>query len=568
VGPEAVQGQDPRGEKIRRRLTVLMAARLLLSVGVFGLALAVIGAGQEGAEIAEQGVYGTLAFAFLTTLAYAIALRVVRRVRRFAALQLATDVAIVSSIVLFSGGMDSPFSFLYVPITVYGAIFFDRRGGYGAAALSAAGYALALYGADALGVGEELRSRPPWEVMLVAWGVHTSALLLVALLAGALSRDLRLAGERLDARTSDLARLRRLHERTVESLTSGLLTLDREARITSFNPEAQRITGRRALDARGRMLEEVLPGASKLLVETGGGGRLRERLVFIDRAGERRHLGLASSILREEDGSPGGYVVIFQDVTDVVAMERDLRRSERLAGVGQLAADIAHEVRNPLAAISGCVEMLQAGLRGEEADQEPRRLMGIVLREIDRLNRLITDFLRYARPAPPKVERVALAPLVTEIVEMARGALREGVRIDASVPPGLAALADATQLRQALWNLMSNAEQALGETGTVQIGARSVGRPPQGPSSASRNESPGGSPGVEIEVADTGSGIAPEVLERIFDPFFTTKTGGTGLGLATVHRIVEGHGGVLQVESRVGAGTCFRIWLPCPEGER
>jgi two-component system sensor histidine kinase PilS (NtrC family) len=391
----------------------------------------------------------------------------------------------------------------------------------------------------------------------------------VALLSSGLSREIRLAGERLDARTMDLARLRRLHERTVESLTSGLLTLDREGRITSFNPEAQRITGCPAEEAWGRTLDELLPGASALTTGPGApvpGGRGRRRLVVRDREGGERHLGLASSVLRDERGDASGHVVIFQDVTQVVAMERDLRRSERLAGVGQLAADIAHEIRNPLAAISGSVEMLRAGLGEGEEDQERARLMDIVLREIDRLDDLITDFLSYARPAPPRATATALAPLVEELCKVLSGGLAPGISLQVEVEPGLRVLADPTQLRQVLWNLLTNAQQAMEEGGELRVRAHVLGSDPQAGEAPDRNDSQGEPRGVEIVVADTGSGISPENLERIFDPFFTTKPGGTGLGLATVHRIVESHGGSLHVDSRPGAGAEFRVRLRAVDG--
>jgi two-component system sensor histidine kinase PilS (NtrC family) len=399
-------------------------------------------------------------------------------------------------------------------------------------------------------------------VALAVWGVHASALLVVALLASALARELRVAGERLDARTHDLARLRWLHERTVESLTSGLLTLGPDGRVTSFNPEAERITGRPADEVKGQPLDAVLPGASEILREGAvgpRGRRGRRRLGFVDARGGHRHLGLAGSVLRDADGRPSGNVLIFQDVTDVVAMEQGLRRSERLAAVGQLAADIAHEIRNPLAAISGCVEMLRSG-RCAPGDAEARRLMDIVIREIERLDHLITDFLQYARPAPPKPQAVELAEVLGEIAEMCRHGLPPEIAFELDAPAGLRALADATQLRQALWNLVTNARQAMPEGGRLRVAARAV-EPSQDGAGADRKGGMEGSPGVEICVSDTGTGIPPEIAERIFDPFFTTKAGGTGLGLATVHRIVESHQGSIQVESRAGEGTCFRLRL-------
>jgi two-component system sensor histidine kinase PilS (NtrC family) len=246
-------------------------------------------------------------------------------------------------------------------------------------------------------------------------------------------------------------------------------------------------------------------------------------------------------------------------------MEQELRRSERLAGIGQLAADIAHEIRNPLAAISGSVQILEASLSEDEGDPEPRRLMGIVLREIDRLNGLITEFLQFARPAPTKPTEVDLGAVVEDLVRMFEVTRPEGVEIEVDLGTKLTALADPTQVRQILWNLILNAVQAMPEGGRIRISVAEAAGEPQEGASEDRNDAKGGADFVEVTVADTGVGIAPDVLERVFDPFFTTKPEGSGLGLATVHRIVEANGGNLRVESSVGEGTVLRVRFPRQE---
>jgi two-component system sensor histidine kinase PilS (NtrC family) len=410
-------------------------------------------------------------------------------------------------------------------------------------------------------------------VRIALWGTHAGALLLVALLASALSRERDRAGRALAEKTRDLERLQRLHARTVESLTSGLLTTDPAGAITSFNPEAERITGVAAQEALGLSLDAVIPGARQLVLDSAKAQEKgRALLRYRNRAGQELHLGLAGSVLRAREDSPGGHVVIFQDVTKVVEMEAALRRHERLAGVGQLAADLAHEIRNPLAAISGSIQILEGGATGGESD-ESRRLMSIVVRETDRLNALITDFLHYARPGPAKPVPVAIAGVLDDMRQIFESVRPPAVEIAIDAPPDLRVLADDRQLRQMLWNLFLNAIQAMPEGGALAI--RAV--PPAAQAGAEDGRSPGAGDGRDraegmrfavIEVSDTGTGIAPEVLERIFDPFFTTKEEGSGLGLATVHRIVEGNGGHVSVESAVGRGTRFRVFLPVAEGAR
>jgi two-component system sensor histidine kinase PilS (NtrC family) len=530
-------------------LARLLVARLALAVIAFVLALALSREGQTGAQV--LGLWAALALAFLSTAVSAALMSRVRRLAAFGALQLLADVAMVTALVHFSGSGVSAFGFLYLPIPVFGAVLFDRPGAYGAALLASAAYAAALRGT--LGA-------TPEGAAFALWSAQTGALLVVALLASALTRELRVTGARLDASRARLFELRSLHERTVECLSSGLLTTDVERTITFFNPEAERITGRPAGEVVGRPLEEVLPGVAALANESGSAaGRMRSRVQVAGPGGETRHLGVAVSVLRGEDGRAAGYVTIFQDVTSVVQLEQELRRRERLAAVGELAASLAHEIRNPLAAISGSVELLSSGV---PAPQDGTRLREIVLREIERLDGLIRDFLKYARPVPPKLGPVAMRPLLEDVVRMLSSALPERARLEVDGDPGAVALADATQLRQMIWNLVRNAVDALEGTGVVRIETSRVARTPQGAGADGRKPTAEGSGCVEIVVADTGRGIPPGELERIFDPFYTTKLDGTGLGLPTVYRIVEAHAGTLSVESQPGVGTRFRIWLP------
>ncbi len=554
------------GDRARRQAEQLLLGRLILTGVSFGIAAVLQAPNGEMSEGAMTGLFWTVALAFGATAISATLVRRLRSLNRFATVQIGLDVAIVTSLVHFSGGYGSLFVFLYVVVTVYGALLFERWGAFGAATLSAVGYGAVLWFA-----GEGLS----WDSGVVTWGVHVGALFLVGALASVLSRELHRTGEALDRRTDDLIRLRNLHERTVESIMSGLATSDRRGCVTSFNPEAEQITGIPAVEAIGRRLDDLIPGAAEVLddshSEKEASGPHRVRMRYTDRAGRDLHLGLAGSILWDEDHAEAGHVLIFQDVSEVVEMERQLRRSERLAAVGELAAKMAHEIRNPLAAISGSVEVLRAGLREDETQPEHDRLMGIVVREAHRLGDLIQDFLQYARPKPPSRKSIAVAALIEEVVSLFESSLPESVELafEPGVEPHgpLVARADPDQLRQLVWNLLVNAVQAMPEGGRLAVSLRPLRpEPPQARPAAGRNgergEARSPAPWVEIAVADTGVGIPSEVQDQIFEPFFTTKKGGSGLGLATVHRIVESHAGTLQLESTPGEGTVFRVGLP------
>jgi two-component system sensor histidine kinase PilS (NtrC family) len=237
----------------------------------------------------------------------------------------------------------------------------------------------------------------------------------------------------------------------------------------------------------------------------------------------------------------GGNVVVVQDLTELRRMEEEVRRADRLAALGKMSAGLAHEIRNPLASICGSIALLgkQPGLGEKE-----RKLLTIVSREGERLEALVRDFLAFARPSQPQIQQVEATQLVEETLDVFRhdAAARE-LRVAAEIEPGVRVLADSGQLRQVLWNLLTNAADAAGRGGSVRARMR-------------RAEGM-----AVLEVEDSGPGIAGDDLQRIFDPFFTTKESGTGLGLAIVHRIVEAHGGQLAVQSAPGR-TLFSVAIP------
>ncbi len=556
------------GQPARRRAEQLLLGRFVLTGVSFGIAAGLQGPSGEMSEEALTGLFWTVALAFGATAISATLVRRLRSLSRFATIQIALDVGIVTALVHFSGGYGSLFAFLYVLVTVYGALLFERWGAFGAATLSACCYGAVLV------VGWKQGGAPSGETLAATWGVHVGALFLVGALASMLSRELHRTGEALGRRTDDLIRLRNLHERTVESIMSGLATTDRRGCVTYFNPEAEQITGIAATEALGHHVDELIPGVAELAMapreERASDAPQRARMRFTNRAGDEIHLGLAGSILWDEDGAEAGHVLIFQDVTEVVEMEGQLRRSERLAAVGELAAKMAHEIRNPLAAISGSVQVLRTGMKDDEVDPERERLMGIAVREAHRLGDLIQDFLHFARPRPPCTQSVVVSDLVGDVVKLFESSLPDSVRLRLDLSQDGVAEVDPDQLKQVLWNLFVNGVQAMPEGGELRVSVAAVSRELPQARAGSRRNADGGvtrhggaAPRwVEIVVSDTGVGIPFEVQDQIFEPFFTTKKQGSGLGLSTVHRIIESHGGMLQVQSEPGRGTVFRVSMP------
>jgi two-component system sensor histidine kinase PilS (NtrC family) len=287
----------------------------------------------------------------------------------------------------------------------------------------------------------------------------------------------------------------------------------------------------------GQPIDKLMPGLSAL-VETGDGEVKRADLTI-----DEQIVGVTVSPLRDVRDQVIGRVVNFQDLTELRRLEVQSRRSERLATVGQLAAGVAHEIRNPLASISGSIELLKLA---PVASEDDRALMTIVHREVQRLNVLIGDLLDYANPRPPQQVDFDLGVMVEETLQVARGEQTFAtVQMAMTVDRPLPVLADPAKLRLVLWNLLRNAADAAALGGQhVHVAAR-------------RDYTT-----TTLVVSDDGPGISADKLARIFDPFFTTKTKGTGLGLATCHAIIAEHHGHIDVESAPGAGTKMVITLP------
>lgn len=564
-----MSSSDPNS---RAYLARVLIARVALGALSLAIVLGLDWASGGLPEGARQGLYLTVALGFASILASALWLRGMGRTDFFTLSQIGLDVAMVTSLVHFSGDPDSVFTFLYLIVTIYAAMLHRRQGAMVSAGLSSLSYGALIVAAHAGWVasyGADF-ARAPLSVLAAAWTVRVSAVFLVAVLASFLSRELKRTGRALDKKTSDLGELRELYEQTVVSIMSGLVTTDELGRITSFNPEAERITGLPSAHVLGKPLDEILPGTAKIVAESTRPSQpkpvSRARIPYANARGEDLFLGVAASILRGADRTQRGHVVIFQNVTAVAAMERELRSKERLAAVGEMAAKMAHEIRNPLASISGSIQMLNQGQVGPAAEKaDADRLMEIVLRETERLNNLIGQFLQYSRPVPPELEAVPVRALLEEMKELLEASKPDDVEVHCSGPEGLEATADRSQLKQVLWNLAINGVHAMPKGGSLKLSVSPVaadeaqdwhrdGRKEEGIDENRHRQ-------LEIAISDSGVGILPEDQERIFEPFFTTKDEGTGLGLATVHRVVEGHGGSIRVESREG-GTTFRLRLP------
>lgn len=462
--------------------------------------------------------------------------------------QALVDVAFVSLIVFATGLYDSMFAFMYIVIILLGSIEMFMKGAMLWAALSAASYVALLYlqtkgvvvppgGHDALpGLHEILRPSL----------TNSIGFLLTGVLSGMLGEDIRATRIRVHEREDDLQQLEMFHKYVVDNIPSGILTVDPRGRVSLINDTACAILAVDRGAVTGRPVTEVLGDVTLDASRTDL--RLpRPEMPFRRADGTEIFLGFSSSPIKDAEGRVIGSVVIFQDLTPVKQMEERVRIADRLAVVGEMAAGLAHEIRNPLASIAGSSQMLR---EMPEIPEMSKALLDIIGRESTRLNNLISDFLAYTGPSLRNVAVVDMTELVEEIVEAVRaGDGREaGVDVRATDSGPLHVEGDAELLRQVLWNLVRNGVHATPRGGRVLLDVFPQERHQE--------------PYIVTSVCDTGSGIEPAILGKIFNPFFTSKEGGTGLGLAISQRIVQFHRGFIEVRSTPGCGSTFSVFLP------
>jgi two-component system sensor histidine kinase PilS (NtrC family) len=380
--------------------------------------------------------------------------------------------------------------------------------------------------------------------------VHFFGFYVVALLTSYLAHNITRAEQELEEKTEHLADLEVIHRDVIQSISSGLITTDLAGTITSINQSGLGILGATEDELTGRPIRDLGPFPIDRWAELtageesgGGGGQLRDE-VEIHRADETIHVGFSISRLNDADGLQRGYIVIFQDLTRYRRMEEELRIKDRMAAVGELAAGLAHEIGNPLAAISGSVQMLSTSAN---ATPSQRKLIEILLKESQRLDRTIKGFLRFARPRERSIIPFDIARQLAENCELLRNSAEVSERHRLIVdldPPSVPLIADPDQVSQIFWNLARNSLRAMPDGGTLKIVGRLADER------------------YHLRVIDTGRGMSEEQRANLFHPFQSFFDGGTGIGMAIVYRIVQEHGGRLLVESRPGAGTTITVELP------
>ena len=545
---------------LRRNIAWLIAIRVVISTILLGSATFI--------RVTDPGSFAVDPFFFLIgltyalTIGYALTVRFVERHRWLVDLQLGIDALLVSAFIYFTGGITSYFTSLYVLPVIAASTIQLRRGG-----LLVATFSTVLYGGLVLAqylaasglradpwLGAYSLSLPSGPVARYTVALNVFGLFAVAMLGGSLANSLRSAGARLELASTEIADLQALNQHVIDSLPSGLATTDQSLRILTFNRGAEAITGVLCQAAVGRGIDVVLqlPAAVMTSIQSDliskGARRHELRYRPADRRGELE-IGLTATHL-ETPGGRAGLLFTFQDVTAIKKLERDAAIQQRLAAIGEMAAGIAHEIRNPLASMSGSIQILRQEL---PLSSEQEQLMDIVLRESERLNTTIRSFLAYARPQRFQIARFDVRRALNDTALLLRNSAEvlDGHEITVDVPASeLWYEADEGQIKQIVWNLATNGLRAMPTGGRLRlVGAFE-------PSSD----------GVVLTVRDDGIGIPAEELDALFQPFHGTFAKGSGLGLAIVHRIVSDYNGEIQVSSQPGSGTTVAVRLPARAG--
>lgn len=535
----------------------LAGLRVVLALAVLG-PLATLAVGDGDLPRASW----LLALLAVPVAASATALATVRRASsRLLVAQIALDAAVVLLVMWATGGVDSQLAPLLILPVLAASVMQGRRAGLHVALGVAGGIAVLFalqHGAfgHAAWVSAPLAGprRPAGTVALYALAIQIAGVVSVALLVGHLAESLSRKSADLDRAHTDLADLTSLSQRVIDSMAGGVAAADADGRVVLFNRTAVAITGLSSASVLGRRLVDVLhlPAGWQVGLTQGMPTRFEFRFTKADGLG--LELGATVAPLVSDSGLVAGELLTFQDLTLIKQREREQQRQARLAAVGEMAAGIAHEIRNPLASMSGSIQLLQRelSLRDEQAV-----LLDIVLRESQRLNQTIKDFLTYAGPQRVTRATIDVRPLVRETVELLTkgGTIGSAHQVEAHLPETpVYHDVDGAQMRQVLWNLATNALKAMPEGGRLRLAAAPVDEPGQR------------EPTLEIVVEDEGIGIDAQHVERMFQPFQGGFRHGTGLGLSIVHRIVSDHGGTVKLESRSGEGTRVVVRIPWATG--
>lgn len=488
---------------------------------------------------------------YFYTICSALILETIKHYSIFAYFQILIDVVLVSILIYYSGGSQSIYTIIYFFPIIAGSIILFRRGGMAPAAASTLAFGIILF-MEFFGYHpaffEDFIYRPLVDIRSVMnfFSIHGLTFFIIAILSSVLSERLRRTEKELISATLKYDQLSVLYKKIFDDIPSGIITVINQKNIISINSAAEKITGYTAAEVIGQDINRIFP---HLKLETDRSFRSEVQLTKKDN--ENIPIGYSFAKLNMPGSEDIYEVITLQDLSETKQMEKQILQAQKMATLGEMAAGIAHDLRNPLAAISGAAELLNAS-----GDVKPRNqgLMNIITRECYRLQTSIADFLAFSKPLEPEKEWVALQPLINEVIQVLQHSKDwpDKCKPVINIPEKMDCWADPQQIREVFLNIMHNSCIALRSMeGEVRF-------------NASEEEDDTGAEKTVLTIEDTGRGISDLVINKIFEPFFTTRENGTGLGLSIVKQIVNAHGGAITMSSAVDKGTVTELRLPLP----
>jgi two-component system sensor histidine kinase PilS (NtrC family) len=556
--------KDAQLEKdLMSRLGWLMLFRVLVVSFLLGIAAFIQIRGADSlSQVSLYSIYIVIGVTYLLSIIYVVLLRIVKNILSSVYVQSFFDIVLITILVYATGGIESVYSTLYPLVIIYSVIFVGRKGGLLAASASGIVYGVLLdlefYGM-LHPVYSELHHSYDYSAGYVFSRIfiYIVSFYIIAFLGSfVVERQKRLVSL-LSEKENAFEQLDTLYSSIIESVGTGIMTIDLQGRVKSFNSAAEEITGLMFSRIKDRHIDKIFINISDVIYRktegdrrsTGSDDKKRNRFEAIVplKGGKQMVLGFSFSPLIDGKGQEIGKILIFQDLTHIKEMEKEVERSKKFAMIGEMSAVLAHELRNPLASIGGSIQLLKQDLNLTGTDE---KLMDIILRGKDHLENLARDFLLLARPSMNKRSVMNVREIVGDLIESVRFGpdWNDNVTIETTMCEQNEVYGNETEIRQVFLNIIVNALQSMPDGGKVEIKSRSMKRD--------------GNEFLEVSISDTGCGISEENLKKIQEPFYTTKETGTGLGLAIVNRVVESNMGEFKVESEVNKGTMCTILIP------
>ena len=534
-----------------KRLRWLIFFRVVIATFLLGITTFIrIKETEPSLRATLSPVYFIIALIYLFSFACLFIPKIIKNIELNIYIQSLSDLSLITGLVYATGGIESIYSVFYPLVIIYSVLFQAGRGGLISASVGSIFYGLLLdleyYGliqpVSLLGYDYNYEA----DYIFSRIFIHIISFYIVALLTSFAVKQEKKARDLLEEKKSAFDQLDLLHKSIIESVESGILTIDLNGNIKSFNKGAEEITGFLRSEIINKKLSDVFPGLSNLLYKENQ-WKEGKRFEVMDSG---KILGCSVTPLVNSNRKKVGNTLIFQDLTVIKEMQRKIERNKRLAFVGEMAAGLAHEIRNPLASISGPIQMLSKNLRLDETD---RKLMQIILRGKDRLDGFVKDFLLLARPKQSERRDINVEFIIDDLLESLRFSpeWREDIEVIKNLCNQASIYGNKAEIRQVIWNMILNAIQAMPEGGNLKIETREVFNDTK--------------EYLEIRISDNGCGIEENNLNKVFEPFYTTKKNGTGLGLAIVNRIVESHMGKIKIRSKPGKETDCMVLLPRQE---